>query len=242
MNTKSIPYVLFGFTVLMITSYFGNRIKKYFTELESKDNYELVKKYILSESALYGDSRPKLWIHTTYNTNARKWINFQSRNTTNLNQPYLYITIQSIINHCGDDFHICLIDDETFKKLLPSWDVDFSQTPEAMQSYYRDIGLMVLLYTYGGIIVPNSFLCSQSLLQMYKDGTYQDTPFICEKKNTQVLKTSGGSECFIPDIKMIGSKKNDPIIDELIICMKKLQRHGHFRVKPISLVKLKKCA
>ena len=50
-------------------------------------------------------------------------VDFHSRNTNNLNQPYLHLTIQSIIDHCSNDFHICLIDDDSFSKLIPEWDI-----------------------------------------------------------------------------------------------------------------------
>ena len=94
------------------------------TELNDEDarNYELVKKYLLNDSSLAQSKRPILWIHMTYDTNARWWPTFCSRNTNCLNQPYKYLTIKSIIDKCGNDFNICLIDDDTFSKILPGWD------------------------------------------------------------------------------------------------------------------------
>ena len=53
------------------------------TELNDEDarNYELVKKYLLNDSSLAQSKRPILWIHMTYDTNARWWPTFSSRNT-----------------------------------------------------------------------------------------------------------------------------------------------------------------
>ena len=89
-ETKQIPYFIFGLGVVAISSFFGKRVKDYFSNLENKDDYHLVKKYVLNDASLYGDNRPKIWVHSKYEINARKWKNFQSRNSTDLNQPYLY--------------------------------------------------------------------------------------------------------------------------------------------------------
>ena len=79
------------------------------------------------------------------------------------------MTIKSIINHCGDDFNICLIDDESFTKLLPSWDINVSRMAEPMKSQYRELGMARLLEIYGGLVVPNSFLCIKNLKPFYDD-------------------------------------------------------------------------
>jgi hypothetical protein len=133
-SSKNIShYVVTGATIL-VASYFLNKYKQNF---ETNDEYDLIKKYLLNESPLYGYNRPKLWIHTKYEINARKWKDFYSRNSTDLNQPYLHLTIKTIVNHCGDDFNICLIDDDTFSKLIPSWDVDLSTVAEPMRAHFR---------------------------------------------------------------------------------------------------------
>ena len=95
-----------------------------------------------------GNNKPKLWIHMDYHINSRKWKNFMSRNSTDLNQPYLYLTIQSIINHNSNDFHICLIDDDAFEKILPNEIVNrpkFAyQAPEAKVFFNNKIGLKIV--------------------------------------------------------------------------------------------------
>ena len=50
--------------------------------------YDLIKKYLLNSNEYLG-GKPILWIHSTHNINARNWKNFGSRNTNNLNQPYI---------------------------------------------------------------------------------------------------------------------------------------------------------
>ena len=225
-ESKQIPYFIFGIGVIAISSYFGGRVRQYFTDMDRNDDYSMVKKYVLNDAALYGDNRPKIWVHSKYEVNARKWKNFQSRNNTDLNQPYLYITIQSIVNHCGDDFHICLIDDDTFGKLIPTWDMDLSITPEPMRSRYRNIAMLQLLYMYGGIIMPNSMLCLKSMYDLYEQGIKENKPFMFEK-----YRRSTKGEIFVPDMQMMGAKKHDPLVQEMIEHLNALEKAGHYTIE-----------
>ena len=210
-NNYSMTYVLLGFCAVMAASYLGSRIKQKFSANETNDEYKLIKQYLLNDSVLYGKNRPKLWIHSSYELNARKWKNYMSRTSTDLNQPYLYLTIQSIINHCGDDFHICLIDDDSFEKLIPGWTTVVQNIADPMRSRYRQLGLMQLLYIYGGMVVPNSFLCTKNLIDVYRQGVQNKTPFIAE-----TISKSFTKDRFLPNILFMGSKKEDGVIQNLI--------------------------
>ena len=217
---------LFAFSVIVISSYFANRIKNSF---EDNDEYELIKKYLLNDSPLYGFNKPKLWIHTKYEINARKWKSFYSRNSTDLNEPYIHLTIKTIINHCGNDFNICLIDDDTFSKLIPSWDINISTLADPMKSHYREIGMLKLIYYYGGMVVPNSFLCTRNLKDLYKDGITGDRPFFCEKVNKSLnLNKRSAKLTFVPDTYFYGAVKNNEAIRELIEYLKVRSQNPHF--------------
>lgn len=209
--------------VLGVFSYYGDSIKKMLTITEP-DDYEMVKKYLLNDSPLYGFNKPKLWIHTKYDINARKWADFHSRNSFDLNQPYLHLTIKSIIHHCGDDFHICLIDDETFSKLIPTWDIELFNIAEPLRTQYRELGLAQLMYFYGGMLVPNSFLCSRNLKELYDRGIDGNRPFVCEAVN----RTSAKVGPFIPDTYFMGAKKNDPVMKQYVDYLGQRSKSGHF--------------
>jgi len=226
---KSIPFYICMFGIILIAGYAGNKIKKAFEDDTNKDEYEMVKTYLLNDSPLYGYNRPKIWIHSKYEINARSWKNFQSRNSTDLNQPYIFLTIQSIINFCGNDFHICLIDDESFEKLIPTWDFDLSQIADPMKQHIRDIGMMQLIYYYGGMTLPNSFLCIKNLLPLYTEYTKENIPFVSEQINHHVnlLKTKNKT-VFAPDIQIIGSIKHNETILKLIEYLKSKIYNGHF--------------
>ena len=227
-TSKNIFHYAFAVGLIVLASYFGNSFKQTFYN-KDEEEYELIRKYLLNDSPLYGFNKPKLWIHSKYEINARKWKSFQSRNTTDLNQPYIHLTIKSIINHCGDDFNICLIDDESFSRLLPSWDINISTVAEPMKSQYRELAMMELLYVYGGMVVPNSFLCLQNLTALYKQGIQGDRPFVCESVNhfTDLLHQKH-KKVFTPDILFMGTPKRNAHIREFANALKLRSQNPHF--------------
>jgi hypothetical protein len=231
-SKKPWSYYILAFSVILVASYVGNSFRQTFATEGTQDEYEMVKKYLLNDSPLYGYNKPKIWIHSKYEVNARQWKNFGSRNSTDLNQPYLYLTIQSIINHCGNDFHICLIDDETFEKLIPSWDIDLTSVADPMKSHIRDIGMLELVYYYGGFIVPNSFLCTRNLMELYNNGTENGKkPFVIERPNRHVNNFKDNkTRLFAPEISFMGAPKNDETIKEFIQYLKESNLSGqrHF--------------
>lgn len=185
----------------------------YFTKegFNGKDEeYELIKTYLLNESPLYGKNKPKIWIHTTTDINARNWQSFSDRTSHELNQPYIELTVQSIIDHCASNFNILLINDETFSKLIPKWKFNnMSAIPDPQKTHIRQRALMQLLYYYGGIIVPNSFICFHNLEPLFKP-----TPFTVETINRTLF---ANGKTFAPSIEFIGVRnKRDPSIKSLM--------------------------
>jgi hypothetical protein len=132
---------------------------------ESHNHYVLVAQYYIGTTTMH-KRKPILWIHTQTELNSRNWLTFGSRNTHQLNQPYLQITMKSIYDHCKDTFNICLINDDSFNHLL-NWNVEIDDIP--CKSTYRTLALSMILHEYGGLLVPQSFLC-------YKDLTPLLTP------------------------------------------------------------------
>lgn len=225
-STNNILFYTIGAVTILFASYF---VKKYKQTLEPADEYEMIKKYLLNDSPLYGYNRPKLWIHTKYEINSRKWKDFYSRNTADLNQPYIHLTIKTIIDHCGDDFNICLIDDETFSKLIPSWDINITTVAEPMKSHFRQLGLAQLVYYYGGMVVPNSFICTRNMKELYDSNTCNGTPFVTEtNNNTMNVRDQKRKLLFVPDMYFMGAERNDPVMKDLVEYLKKLYRNPHF--------------
>ena len=225
-SQKNIGFYVISAIAIFTASYLAN---KYTQAFQSNDEYELIRKYLLNDSPLYGFNRPKIWIHTKYEINSRKWKDFYSRNTTDLNQPYIHLTIKTIIDHCGDDFNICLIDDQTFSKLIPSWDIDLSTLAEPMRSHFRELGLLQLVYYYGGMVVPNSLVCLRNLKSLYEEGIHGNNPFVCESinRNTNVAQQKQRL-LFVPSTYFMGAEKNNATILELIEYLKQRNKSPHF--------------
>lgn len=219
--SKTANYLI-GVIVIMVISYVGSLYKQSFESLNN-DDYELIRKYLLNDSPLYGFNKPKLWIHTKYEYNARDWESFGSRSNTELNQPYIHLCIKTIIGNCGDDFHIVLIDDGAFSKLIPSWDIDVSKLADPSKQRMRELGLANLLYIYGGVIVPNSFVCNKNLRELYNDGIKNDLPFVCE-----TIDRSNSNNQFIPHHYFMGSRKNNAVILDYIKYLK--VRNGNYHL------------
>ena len=181
--------------------------------IDPDDNYSLIKQYLITDSTLAKSKKPIMWIYVPYHHNSRKWKDFGSRNSLELNQPYLYLTVQSIIKENEDSFHICVIDNYTFNKLIPNWDIDISKISEPISCYMVQLAMIKLLYYYGGIIVPISFLCFKNLINLYIEGTANNKMFICENinKGKNVHETP-----FSADTTFMGALKNNDIVHELM--------------------------
>lgn len=225
-TSNKATYYLATFAIIIASSYL---LGKYTQAFQPNDEYDMIRKYLLNDSPLYGYNRPKLWIHTKYEINARRWKDFYSRNTTDLNQPYIHLTIKTIIDHCGDDFNVCLIDDQSFSKLLPSWDMNLETVAEPMREHFRELGLCQLIYYYGGMVVPNSLVCLRNLKDFYDTACSTNMPFACENINRNVnsLKTKH-KMLFVPDLYFFGAAKNNTTILELIEYLKKRNKSPHF--------------
>jgi hypothetical protein len=225
-SSKNIYYVLFVFSMIIISAYASKKWKAMFT---TNDEYDIIKNYLLTDSPLYGFNKPKIWIHSKFEYNARKWQSFHSRSSRDLNQPYIHLTIRSVIDHCGDDFHICLIDDDTFSKLIPSWDLDLATVAEPMKSQLREIGMAEIVYYYGGIVLPNSFLCTNNIIDLYHKGIEGDKMFVCENVNHgEDLLKQKVRKLFVPSTYIFGAPKNNVQIKEYVKCLKQRNQTPHF--------------
>jgi hypothetical protein len=148
--------------------------------------------------SLVNRRKPILWIHTSTEVNARNWESFYSRTSTKLNQPYLQITMKSIYDKCKDSFNICLIDDDVFRRLL-SWNIELDDLADPMKSHYRKLGISMLLYHYGGMIVPQSFLCVKNLR-----GLLTDKMMVVESINNGITHDQVP---YFPNMEMMACRK-----------------------------------
>lgn len=178
----------------------------------NNDDYRLVNEFLLNDEEV-NKTKPFIWIHLHYDINARWWPNFFSRNTTCLNQPYHYITIKSIIDKCGDDFNICLIDDRTFHKIIPDWNIDMSKISDPIKSKIRELALAKILYHYGGCLVPGSLKCYKNLIDVYHAQTKNNSMFVGEFVNNSV---SSDTQSLVANTRLMGCLKENYKMHEYI--------------------------
>ena len=213
-------------TIVFLTVIFlSNNFKKYTEDEEDALHYRMVEKYLLTESSLARSKKPLLWIHTDYNTNARWWASWGSRNTECLNQPYKFLSIKSLIDKCGKDFNILLIDDDSFINLIPGWTINLNKIGNPVREKIRKLALARLIKYYGGIIVPSSFVCFVSLKDMYENGIRNKEIFVGEiepRNGRGPPRSRPDQNIAVPNSYFMGCKKNCSLIDEYINFLERL--------------------
>jgi len=210
---KNYTNYIYLLIVLMIVWFLYNRYEDKRMREENSENYNSIQKYLLKDTDLAKEKKPILWIPITYDYNSRNWLSFGSRSSFELNQPYMYLTVKSIINQCEESFRICLIDDDSFVKLIPGWSVNMKTISSPIIEYVRSLAITKLLYIYGGMVVPPSFLCMRDLIELYNMGTSGEKMFVCETVDRNITSTTHE---FYADTSFMGSPKENPIMQELI--------------------------
>lgn len=211
MEFKNIYFYITIFIVIAILGFILKKAEKYFG---TTNDYELIQNYLLNTSPLYSYGKPKIWIHSKFEINSRKWNSFNERNSTELNQPYINVCLKTIINHCANEFHICLIDDKSFTNLIPNWDIELNELNEPEKEHFRMLGLSQIVYHYGGFVLPNSFVCLQSLKSLYDE--YKNGIFFAEEINRGKIVADETRDCFIGGMKFFYSAKQHPKMAEFI--------------------------
>ena len=184
---------------------------------DKREELDIIKKYFLNERDYYtidqlsSVNKPILWIHLDYNKNSRKWESFGSRNSTELNQDYLYLTLRSIINKCGEYFHVVMIDDDSFRKLIDNWKIDLSIISDPQKDNFRKLGLTKLLHRYGGLMLEPSFILFKSLQKVYEKILKENKMAVAEFPNES---TDSYIMNFMPSTKFMDCTKNCPIMHE----------------------------
>jgi hypothetical protein len=217
-------YILPAIVLLTVVFLFDN-FKQYTEDDEEAFHYKMVEKYLLTESSLARSKKPLLWIHSDYDTNSRWWASWGSRNSECLNQPYKFLAIKSLIDKCGQDFNVLLIDDDSFMKLIPGWNINLNKVGEPVKGKIRRLALARILKYYGGIIVPSSFVCFLSLKDIYNGGIKNTGMFVGEaepRNGKGPPRSRPDQNIAAPTSYFMGCKKKCPLMSEYINLLEKL--------------------
>ena len=204
--------------VIIIVAMLSQRYYSVKERREGASDKRPLHQYLLNDMTLGKNNKPMLWIYIPYELNARRWTNFQSRTTRELNQPYLYLTVQTIIARCDDAFNICIFDDTAFDKIIPNWEINIKLIADPLLAHVRQLAFAKMIYLYGGMIVPISFLCLKDLASVYERGTLRNKMFLCEKQNSNVTSSAYH---FYPDMYFMGAPKGNRVVEQLIHFMER---------------------
>ena len=210
---------IFIIAVLIVAGILYKRYQEKNSFISEDTVYNHLQNNILLDKTLEKSKKPIIWIHIPYEVNERNWISFGSRNTTELNQPYLNMTVKTIIKNCDSSFKICIIDDNSFKKLIPGWNINMSQLADPILTYMRQLCMAKLVYRYGGMVVPVSFLCFKNLDSLYKKGIRNGRMFIGENVDNNITSTHFN---FYPNIGLMGAEKENDVVGQLINFMERI--------------------
>jgi len=174
-------YILFGILLVCLIILTNN----YYTKINEKKTNEFRNELIDIDSYFYSDEyikrskKRKIWIHIPYDKNSRKWTNFGSRTSYDLNCSYIVLCIKSIIDTCGDSYDIIIIDDTVIPALIDT-NIDLLKLSGALKTKYRELCLLQVLYKYGGVIVPPSLFLKESIKKIDDESKW----YVVEIPNT----------------------------------------------------------
>jgi len=181
---------------------------KYLIEETPEDHYRIVEKYLINDSSLARSKKPIMWVHVSRELNARWWESFGSRSSNKLNKPYQFLTIKNMINKCGNRYNICLIDDNTFGKIIPGWTTDLGKVTEPVKGNLRELALANILNIYGGVLMPSSMIIVNDL-----ENLISNKPFIGEFMNRSVTNYDSPLKV---DTRLMGCRKDNEIMKEYV--------------------------
>jgi len=213
-----------AYLIIMFIGFIYDKYKKTIDVQEQYNDGELIQKYLLNDSTLTKNNKPILWIHVEFDKNARSWESFGSRTSDNLNQPYQYLTIRNIIETCGESFNVCLIDDDSFIKIIPEWRTKVEHLPRPLRSHMRELALSTILHIYGGFLIPSSFICFYDLRSLYDAHLGSANVMIGELRTTTSL---AAEKQYSPSTKIIGCKKFDPVMKEFMDYLMQITDRDH---------------
>tara|TARA_B110000046_G_scaffold185854_2_gene229885 strand:- start:17166 stop:18200 length:1035 start_codon:yes stop_codon:yes gene_type:complete len=215
--------LLSTFIVLTVLGILYDKYKAKYVKDEELDKYSIIQKFLLNGQT-NADIKPVLWIHTTHDINARNWNSFYSRNSRELNQPYLSLCLESIVKNCADSFNICLIDDDSFIKLLPKWNIVLNDLASPIKEHVRSLAMARILYIYGGMQIPMTTILFKNLYPLYSNSLTSHDSFVGETINGNISSTYTHT---YTNKDIIGCKRNSNTMLEYIKYLEVLNSRDH---------------
>lgn len=202
--------IYIGILILLFIVLRHNHIKKLNEEKMriARGEYLDINKYFYDADNLRESKRRKLWVHVPFVKNARVWESFGSRNSYELNLPYMTLCIKSIVDTCSEYYDIIIFDDTNMNDILKDMDIDLSKISGSLLDKYREICMMKILYEYGGIMLPPSLCLKQSIANIDNE----DTWYVIDSYNYQ----SDNLKTMLPTTIVTGSDQHNKQLKKYI--------------------------
>jgi hypothetical protein len=107
---------------------------------------------------------------------------------------------------------------------MPDWSIDLTRIADPILSNMRELGRMKLLYKYGGLMCPISFLCMKDLIGLYTKGTRGNKMFVCE---TVDRNATSSTQNFYPSMSFCGAPKECRTVAEMCNYIQLVTSHDH---------------
>mgnify|MGYP001323379912 CR=1 FL=1 len=161
--------------------------------------------------------KPKIWVHIPFSKNSRHWESFGSRTTENLNIPFIYLSMKTIIDACGDKFDVILYDDTNIPDILQedSEFEDIEKLSGVLLNKFREVSKARILHKYGGIHLPCSLIMKSFSPEIMKPNKFIACRIANERVNSSNLD-------YVVSSKILGCKKGCNIMSEYITYLKEL--------------------
>ena len=186
------------------------KVEKNKKDMATKEEYNDLERYFYDNlKHLKHSSKRKIWIHVPFEKNSRKWLDFGSRNSNELNIPYVYLCLKSVIDKCGMDYDVIIYNDSNICNILDDCTIDLTTLSGEILEEYRKLMFCKILYEYGGVIMPFSFFCKKSIKEV--DNT--ELWWVSEVKNQGINVSQKNG---IKSIELMGSSKKNENLNEFI--------------------------
>lgn len=123
-------------------------------------------------AALLRSTKPILWVYLPERIN--------ELNQTGNAHGMWFTNALALWTHCHDSFHVCFFDQWSLFQLLPEWTIDLRGMATTLQNKVLQLARMKLLYIYGGLMCPISFVCMRDLLPLWTAATQDQHVCVAE--------------------------------------------------------------
>lgn len=189
--------IFVSFLAVVAISICGGKVNAYFDNKARDDEFELISKHLQSDDA---SAKPRLWIHSS------------SPTSSGINA----LAMKSIVARCSDFFTICVVRDDTFSQYIPAWNSDDKKNKFNSKKHIREYGMVLLLYLYGGIVVPESFLCFRCLSSIYLTSAQAESPLLFGTPSCVENRLAVTNRPFLPDPRFIAAPKKNAIVHQML--------------------------